>query len=50
MARVVRAASWKVFNLEGSRQGLGMFMVFGTLVLTIALDPMKLLCVTSKGR
>ena len=35
MASMVRAASWKTFNLEKDREGLGISTLFGTLVLTI---------------
>lgn len=35
MASMVRAASWKIFNLEKDREGLGISTLFGTLVLPI---------------
>lgn len=46
MARVVRIASWMVFNLEEDRKDLGMSILCGTLML---FEPDETLCPTSKG-
>lgn len=42
LARVVRAASWMVFNLEEDREDLGMSTLFGILGLTLALNLIRL--------